>query len=62
MNIHCQSSGETAALMDDECFYEKVIKIKGPTWRPSLFFFSDVAATSEVAWRAVKGAGFWRSS
>jgi hypothetical protein len=27
-----------AFLRVDECFYEKVIKVKGPTWRPSLFF------------------------
>jgi len=25
----------------DECFYEKVIKVK-PTWRLSLFFSSDI--------------------
>ena len=46
----------------NECFYEKVIKVKGADVAALLIFFSDVAATSQVAWRAVKGAGFWRSS
>jgi hypothetical protein len=42
-------------------FYEKVIKVKADV-AALLIFFSDVAVTSRVAWRAVKGAVFWRSS
>jgi hypothetical protein len=43
----------------NECLYEKVIKVKADVAGPSLFFFSDNVVTSRVAWRAVKGAGFW---
>jgi hypothetical protein len=39
-------------------FYEKVIKVKADV-AALLIFFSDVAASSQVAWRAVKGAFFW---
>jgi len=42
-------------------FYEKVIKVKADV-AALLIFFCDVAARSQVAWRAVKGAVFWRSS
>jgi hypothetical protein len=38
-------------------FYEKVIKVKADV-AARLIFFSDVAASSQVAWRAVKGALF----
>jgi len=49
-------------LLVNECFfYEKVIKVKADV-AALLIFFSDVAVTSRVAWRAVKGAVFWRSS
>jgi hypothetical protein len=42
-------------------FYEKVIKVKADV-AALLICFSDVAARSRMAWRAVKGAVFWRSS
>ena len=45
----------------DEGFYEKVIKVKADV-AALLIFFSDITVTSRVAWRAVKGAVFWRSS
>ena len=35
-------------------FYEKVIKVKADV-AALLIFFSDIAVTSRVAWRAVKG-------
>jgi hypothetical protein len=40
-------------------FYEKVINVKADV-AALLIFFSDFAVTSRVAWRAVKGAVFWR--
>ena len=42
-------------------FYERVKKVKADV-AALLIFFSDIAVTSRVAWRAVKGAVFWRSS
>ena len=38
-------------------FYEKVIKVKADV-AALLIFFSDIAVTSRVAWRVVKGAVF----
>ena len=43
-------------------FYEKVVKVKADVAALLLFSFSDVAATSRVAWRAVNGSVFERSS
>ena len=42
-------------------FYEKVIKVKADV-AAFLIFVSDITVISRVAWRAVKGAVFWRSS
>ena len=48
-------------VFQDEGFYEKVIKVKADV-AALLIFFSDIAVTSRMAWRVVKGAVFWRSS
>jgi hypothetical protein len=39
MNIHCQSSGETAALMDDECYRD---------FSPTILVFADSAANIDL--------------
>ena len=48
-------------VFEDEGFYEKVVKVKADV-AALLIFFSDIAVTSRMAWRVVKGAVFWRSS
>jgi hypothetical protein len=42
-------------------FYEKVIKVKADVAALHIFF-SDIDDAVSGAWRAVKGAVFWRST
>jgi hypothetical protein len=43
-------------------FYEKVIKVKADVAALHIFFSDHQRRYIRVAWRAVKGAVFWRSS
>ena len=43
-------------------FYEKVVKVKADVGGPPYFFSATSREPPGGAWRAVKGAVFWRSS